>query len=122
LSGNRHLALAFGLWIAVVTTALAQNSPAPLTLHDAAKIALEKNPLRKATLADTKASTAEVREAQSFLLPHVTFSEQATRGNDPVYVFGSKLRQQRFTTNDFALNKLNTPSPLGNFTTRFGGT
>ena len=122
MSGNRHLALAFGLWIAVVTTALAQNSPAPLTLHDAAKIALEKNPLRKATLADTKASTAEVREAQSFLLPHVTFSEQATRGNDPVYVFGSKLRQQRFTTNDFALNKLNTPSPLGNFTTRFGGT
>jgi len=122
LSGNRHLALAFGLWIAVVTTALAQNSPAPLTLHGAAKIALEKNPLRKATLADTKASTAEVREAQSFLLPHVTFSEQATRGNDPVYVFGSKLRQQRFTTNDFALNKLNTPSPLGNFTTRFGGT
>ena len=122
MSGNRHLALAFGLWIAVVTTALAQNSPAPLTLHGAAKIALEKNPLRKATLADTKASTAEVREAQSFLLPHVTFSEQATRGNDPVYVFGSKLRQQRFTTNDFALNKLNTPSPLGNFTTRFGGT
>jgi outer membrane protein TolC len=39
-----------------------------------------------------------------------------------VYVFGSKLRQQRFTTDDFALNKLNTPLPYGNFTTRFGGT
>jgi outer membrane protein TolC len=56
------------------------------------------------------------------LLPHVTFSEVATRGNDPVYVFGSKLRQQRFTTSDFALNILNTPTPFGNFTTRFGGT
>jgi len=55
-------------------------------------------------------------------MPHVTFSEQATRGNDPVYVFGSRLRQQRFTTDDFSLNKLNTPLPYGNFTTRFGAT
>src|SRR5215470_4488753 len=101
---------------------LAQSSPAPLTLRQAANISLEKNPLRKAALADTKAASAGVREAQSFLLPHVAFSEQATRGNDPVYVFGSKLRQQRFTTNDFALNQLNTPPPFGNFTTRFGGT
>ncbi len=106
----------------LVATALAQNSPAPLTLHEAANIALEKNPLRKASLADTKAAVAEVREAQAFLVPHVTFSEQATRGNDPVYVFGSKLRQQRFTTGDFSLNRLNTPLPYGNFATRFGGT
>lgn len=122
MSGNRHLALAVGLGIAVVATALAQNAPALLTLHDAASIALEKNPLRKASLADTKAAAAGVHEAQSFLMPHVTFSEQATRGNDPVYVFGSKLRQQRFATDDFSLNKLNTPLPYGNFATRFGGT
>ena len=29
-------------------------------------------------------------------------------GNDSVYVFGSKLRQQRFTAGDFTLNALNT--------------
>jgi outer membrane protein TolC len=55
-------------------------------------------------------------------MPHVTFSELGTRGNDPIYVFGTKLRQQRFTTSDFDLNQLNTPRPFGNFTTRFGGT
>jgi outer membrane protein TolC len=55
-------------------------------------------------------------------MPRVTFSETATRGNDPVYVFGSRLRQQRFTADDFSLNKLNTPLPFGNFSTRFGGT
>jgi outer membrane protein TolC len=91
-------------------------------LQQAASIALEKNPLRKAAVADTKVSSAGVREARSFLMPHVTFSELGTRGNDPVYVFGSKLRQQRFTTSDFDLNQLNTPRPFGNFTTRFGGT
>lgn len=96
--------------------------PSPLSLQQAASIALEKNPLRKAALADTKASAAGVREAQSSLLPHVSFSESATRGDDPVYVFGSKLRQQRFASSDFDLNKLNTPLPYGNFSTRFGGT
>jgi outer membrane protein TolC len=103
---------------------VAQSSAAYLTLHEAANIALEKNPLRKAALADTKAASAEVREVQSFLLPHVSFSELATRGDDPVYVFGSKLRQQRFTADNFAppLNKLNSPLPYGNFSTRFGGT
>jgi len=95
--------------------------PSPLTLQQAVKIALEKNPLRKAALADTRVASAEVREARSVFMPRLTFSETATRGNDPVYVFGGELRQQRFTTADFALNKLNTPLPFGNFTTRFGG-
>jgi outer membrane protein len=93
-----------------------------LTLKQAVTIALEKNPERKAALADTKAAGADVKEARSFLLPHVTFSETATRGNDPVYVFGSKLRQQRFTAADFSLNLLNTPPPLNNYSSRFGAT
>jgi outer membrane protein len=98
-----------------------QESPA-LTLSQAVKIALEKNPQRKAAMADTKAASANVMEARSFLLPHATFSETLTRGNDPVYVFGSRLRQRGFTVADFALNSLNTPTPFSNFATRFGGT
>ena len=122
MSLTRTLAFALAVSATLVATALAQTSAATLTLHDAATIALEKNPLRKAALADRKAASAGVREAQSFLMPHLTLSEEATRGNDPVYVFGSRLRQRRFTTDDFALNQLNTPSPYGNFATRFGGT
>ncbi len=96
--------------------------PSLVTLQQAVRIALEKNPLRKAAFADTRVSSAGVREARSVLMPRLTFSETATRGNDPVYVFGSRLRQQRFTAADFSLNKLNTPLPFGNFSTRFGGT
>jgi outer membrane protein TolC len=94
----------------------------PLTLQQAVNIALERNPLRKAALADTRVASADVREARSVLMPRLMFSETATRGNDPVYVFGSELRQQRFTNADLALNRLNTPTPIGNFSTRFGGT
>ena len=92
-----------------------------LSLSDAVRIALEKNPQRKAALADTKVASADIKEAKSYLLPHFAFSETATRGTDPVYIFGSRLRQQRFTTADFALNSLNTPTPFGNYATRFGG-
>jgi len=99
----------------------APPEPSALSLQQAVTIAMEKNPLRKAALAETKAASAGIQEARSFLMPRVTFSETGARGDDPVYVFGSKLRQQRFTTNDFHLNQLNTPLPYGNFTTRFGG-
>ena len=117
------LAIAFVLLISG-QAALSQTAaqPASLSLAQAVKIGLEKNPLHKAALADTRASDADVRVARSFLLPHLTFSELATRGNDPVYVFGSKLKQQRFSAGDFALHQLNTPLPFGNFASRFGGT
>jgi outer membrane protein TolC len=111
------------LWLTCVSASSQQEAqPSSLTLQQAVNIALEKNPLRKAAIADTKAASAGIREARSFLMPHLSFSETATRGDDPVYVFGSKLRQQRFTQADFTLNKLNTPLPFGNFATRFGGT
>jgi outer membrane protein len=110
------------LWLPCVSASAQQEAqPSSLTLKQAVTIALEKNPLRKAAIAEAKAASAGVREARSFLMPHLNFSETATRGDDPVYVFGSKLRQQRFTTADFALNKLNSPLPFGNFATRFGG-
>lgn len=104
-----------------VPAELRAQQPSPVTLQQAVKIALEKNPQRKVALADTRTASAGVEEAKSNLLPHISFSETATRSDDPVYVFGSKLRQQRFTAADFALNVLNTPRPYGNFGTRFDG-
>jgi outer membrane protein TolC len=124
VNGRRlYVSIALALIAASSASTRAQEAPqtSPLTLQQAVSIALEKNPTRKAALADTKVASWEVKLAQSAVLPRLTFSETATRGNDPVYVFGSELRQQRFTTADFALNKLNTPTPIGNFSTRFGG-
>ena len=108
--------------LVLLTCAHGQQLPSPLTLQQAVNIALEKNPLRKAALAETRASSADIQAARSFLLPRLNFSETATRGNDPVYVFGTRLRQQRFAATNFALNQLNSPPPVGNFSTRFGGT
>ena len=84
-------------------------------------MALEKNPLHKAAMADISIGTAAIRESRAPLLPKITFTESAVRGNDPVFVFGSRLRQQNFTLADFALNRLNTPTPISNFSSRFSG-
>ncbi|HLK33079.1 MAG TPA: TolC family protein [Terriglobales bacterium] len=99
-------------------TAVAQN---PLSLQQAVSVALEKNSQRKMALADQRAAAAGVQEARSGLLPRLGFTESAIRGNDPIYVFGTLLRQQRFTSANFALNALNTPTPIGNFSSRFSG-
>ena len=116
------LSATFVLWMLSAAWTQQQPDSSALTLQRAVTIALEKNPLHKAAQADTRAAFADVRDARSLLMPHVTFAETDTRGDDPVYVFGSKLRQQRFTSLDFSLNKLNSPLPYGNFSTRFGGT
>lgn len=109
-----------GASVLMLSAAIA-SAQQPLTLADAVRMALEKNPLRKAALADTRIAGAGVREAKSGLFPRIMFSEIATRGNDPVYVFGTRLRQQRFTEVDFALNRLNTPTPVGDFSSKFSG-
>ncbi len=116
----RTMCLAIALGLSLTPASLWAQEPSSLTLQQAVTIALEKNPVRKAALADTKVASAGAREARSLLMPRLTFSETATRGNDPVYVFGGKLRQQRFSATDFALNQLNTPTPFGNFSTRLG--
>ena len=71
--------------------------------------------------ADVKAAQAGLSAARTGLLPRLNFAEDISRGNDPVYVFGTRLRQQQFTSADFALNSLNKPTPVGNFATRFSG-
>jgi len=92
-----------------------------LTLRQAIDRALGQNPRGAEARADVTAATAGVSEARTELLPRFSFDEDLSRGNDPVYVFGTKLRQQRFTEEDFALDSLNRPTPVGDFATQFSG-
>jgi outer membrane protein len=93
----------------------------PLTLREAVSLAAQQNPDRKVALADVEMARVGSKVARNGLLPNLYFSESAFRGNDPVYVFGSRLRQHGFQQSDFALNSLNRPTPLNDFVTRFSG-
>ncbi len=100
------------------TTALAQQ---PLTLRDAIQQALGQSSEAAIARAGNQEATAGASLARTQLLPQLNFAEDISRGNDPVYAFGTRLRQRQFTQADFALNALNKPQPIGNFASRFSG-
>jgi outer membrane protein TolC len=104
----------------LLVMASAAQTPS-LTLREAIDRALGQNPQTEAAQADVVAADAAAAMVRTALLPRLNFTEDLSRGNDPVYVFGTKLRQQRFAQSDFSLNSLNRPAPTGNFATRFSG-
>jgi outer membrane protein len=118
---NSHPYRRFWLAVLMLLGGLAASAQEPLTLRQAVDRALRQNPEAAVARADSKAASAEVSLARTQLLPKLNFTEDISRGNDPVYAFGTRLRQQRFTQADFAPNALNRPEPIGNFSTRFSG-
>ena len=95
---------------------------AQLTLRQAIDRALGQNPEAAVAGADEKAADASARLARTGLFPQLSFTEDISRGDDPVYAFGMRLRQRQFTQANFALNELNRPQPMGNFAARLSGT
>jgi outer membrane protein len=92
-----------------------------LSIRQAIDLALEKNPQVTIARSNAKEAAAVQGLTRTQFYPQLQFTENISRGNDPVYVFGSRLRQRQFTQADFALNALNRPLPLGNLSTRFSG-
>ncbi len=101
----------------------AQESAAnqSITLEQAVHMALQQNPAFQTSADEADAARARFKQAQSAWFPRFDFHQDFTRGNNPVYVFGTKLTQRQFSNADFLLNNLNTPTPLDNFQTRFDG-
>ena len=100
---------------------LAAGAQEPLTLRQAINQALGQSPQAAIAHAESQDAKLAAGMARTQLLPQLGFTEDISRGNDPVYAFGTRLRQRQFTQADFALNALNQPRPIGNFSTRFSG-
>ncbi len=115
------------LSLALVVAALcslpahAQTAPEVVTLGQAVQMALQQNPAFQTSADEANATRQRLKQIQSAWFPQLDFHQDFTRGNNPVYVFGTKLTQRQFTAADFRLNELNTPLPLDNFQTRFDG-
>ncbi len=101
---------AFALTMLIAAAAHAQ----PLTLRDAASEALARNPQLAAASSETGAAKARLTEARAAWLPMVDASASSTRGNNPVFVFGSLLEQGRFGPENFDPNFLNNPPVIRN--------
>jgi len=93
------------------------EEPEALTLSSAVDKALKNNPLIRITLSGREIADAQLREIRAGWFPLLQFSETFTRGNNPVFVFGSLLEQARFGPQNFQISSLNNPEPLSNFRT-----
>jgi outer membrane protein TolC len=93
------------------------EEPDLLTLSSAVDKALVNNPLIRTTLSGREIADAQFREVRAGWFPLLQFNETFTRGNNPVFVFGSLLEQARFGPENFQIPSLNNPDPLNNFRT-----
>jgi outer membrane protein TolC len=88
-----------------------------LTLAEAMASVRAANPALRAARAAADEAAEQVPQARAGHRPRLDLSESWQRGNQPVFVFGSLLAQQRFAQENFDLARLNRPDPIGNFRT-----
>ena len=83
-------------------------------LSTAVDAVLSHNAGMKAAEAQIRQAEAGRREVQAMRLPMLSARSQFTRGDQPVYVFGSLMEQGRFGPQNFAIDALNHPGDLTN--------
>jgi outer membrane protein len=111
----RKPAKILALFVLLTTPALAQDK---ITLEQAVAKAMENNPELAIDKPALEAARSESAAARAGYLPRLDLEQSFLSGNNPVYVFGTLLTQQKFTANNFALPSLNAPDALHNLQTK----
>lgn len=94
------------------------TAQAPLSLSDAIARSTAQNPDARAVVAAERASAERARQARAGYFPRVGVEESWQRGNQPAFVFSSRLAQRQLTPADFATDALAHPPAVDNFRTR----
>ncbi len=85
-----------------------------LSLTEIAATVLSANAAMDSAEAQSDQAQSGISYARAAYFPGLSVSGSYTRGNNPVYAFGTLLGQSRFESGDFVLDKLNHPSALDN--------
>ena len=86
-----------------------------LSLQEAVEETLARNPAIAAAEARQRMAEAREAEARAGWLPRVDITDSVTRGDNPVFVFGSLLEQGEFAARHFDPAFLNSPDDLTNY-------
>jgi len=92
----------------------------PLSVRDAARLAVRQHPAAEAAEAQVRGAGARVDQARSGYLPKLNYQESWQASNNPVFVFSTLLTQRRFTEANFAVDSLNRPDAINNFQSMVG--
>ena len=105
--------------VATLFVALPASAQSPLSLSEAIARAKAHNPDVGSAAAAEREAAERVTRVRGGYFPKVDVAESWQRGNNPVFVFSSRLAQRQFTAADFALDALNHPDATDNFRTAF---
>ncbi|MTI86993.1 MAG: TolC family protein [Balneolaceae bacterium] len=115
-------------WLGIVLSTFALPSIAQMDTQDKEGLLLSlEEALNKASSEgyevrlsrqQQRAAKAGMQQANAVFLPRISIEEAAVKTNDPIGVFGIKLRQGIITQADFAPANLNAPDATHNFTTK----
>lgn len=117
MSPRRFAFFALGVLLAAVPSAGEDEAPV-LTLERAIEIAEAGNHELRGADARLGAAAAGIDEARSHRLPRLDLTAGYQRSDDPVFVFGTLLRQESFTEENFATDRLNRPGALDDWNAR----
>ncbi|MDX8393051.1 MAG: TolC family protein [Mariprofundales bacterium] len=107
----------FSVIILVFFCSITQAYTEELGLQVMVQKTLASHPQILAQQARVQAFQSSEQQVNAAWLPQASLAIEATHGDDPVYVFGSKLRQQRFTAADFSIPVLSHPKMQTNYAT-----
>jgi outer membrane protein TolC len=99
---------------------LASASAEPgYTLGSAVDAVLRRNPGVESAGRRVAEAEAALREVRGRRLPSLSVNSSFTRGDNPVYAFGTLMNQRSFTQGDFDVDRLNHPPYTNNFRNSF---
>lgn len=90
-----------------------------MTLEEALGITEEASFEIRMAEADMERVRSQYRQTNASFLPQLSIEETGVSTNDPLNVFGFKLKQEVVTQADFNPSRLNDPDAYDNFTTKF---
>lgn len=106
------------LTILLVLAATQLAAQEKLTLSAAVARAIEANPDLAVDAPGQQAARYDYNAARAGYLPRLDFEQSYLAGNNPVFVFGTLLSQQKFGLENFAIPALNSPDPIDNLQTK----
>jgi len=96
-----------------------EESTLSLSLQEALEVAFEQNFSIEQAEFDVDKTKAQYRQTNAVFLPQLSFEYNAISTNDPLNVFGFKLKQEVVSQQDFNPTLLNDPDPFENYSAKF---
>ncbi len=96
-----------------------QNQVLSLSLHEAMELAIKRNFSLEQAGYDVDKVKAQFQQTNAVFLPQVSFEYNAISTDDPLNVFGFKLKQEVVSQQDFNPVLLNDPDAYDNYSAKF---